>query len=195
MSSTRAIFIVISATLLSAMQLNFSLEVPLLLVVAGIFCYVRRREEIGGWLLLYYVYLLVSLVVVPAQYFLNHQVFLPSVWRDQSLYPVFLLGTVPHLLLLVLQLVFAERLRRRRKLPRPEEELVSRDLQYLQRALYAALAAGFLSFAIELFTPVTLVGGGASMLLMTFGWALYFKLSQRVMLVFVTGDWDELNLA
>src|SRR5207253_8049083 len=68
-------------------------------------CSSRRKKEIGGWLLYFYIQLYVGVIVTVAIGLFSFRNYIPSTWAtNPSLYPLFLLSTLPTLMLLPVQL-------------------------------------------------------------------------------------------
>jgi hypothetical protein len=145
-------------------------------------CAKRRRQEIGGWLLFYYIQLYVGVIIsLGLTMFFGWRNFVPSAWSGSTaLYLLSLLATVPGLLILPIQMVIAERLRRSR---------TYHFLHLLRLVLWCDLAAVILSGFIDLnWFPSNLVLDGLA-LLWPVVWLPYFYRSKRVKRVFETKDW------
>jgi hypothetical protein len=144
-------------------------------------CSSRKNQEIGGWLLYYYIQLYLGVTVSLVLLAFSFQNYLPTAWDAQPLlYTLFLMSMLPTLALFAIQLVVAEKLRR------------SRDYEWLRRlrsVLWAGLAVAVLGFAIDynyfedsvVFDVVTLIFSTI--------WLAYFCVSRRVTRVFRTKDW------
>jgi uncharacterized protein DUF2569 len=155
--------------------------IPVTWLILWVICYNRRLEEIGGWLLFYYIQLYmgigISLLLLP----LSIGALLPSRWAGApGRYALVLLGTVPLYAIFLMQAFVAHRLRRSRE---------AAYLVRLRRTLWACLVIVALRIAIDLeFFSLDLFLDGWT-LLWTAIWLPYFYRSIRVGHVFVTKDW------
>ena len=150
-------------------------------LIIWLICAARRKREIGGWLLYYYIQLYMGLLVTLLVAAFSFHNYLPSTWATHiSLYPLFLLSTLPALVILPLQLVFAERLR------------LSRDYRHvysLRIVLWVDLAAAIIASIIDAsFFKANLVFDVLA-LIWPLIWLPYFYKSKRVVRVFQTKDW------
>ena len=144
-------------------------------------CVKRRTQEIGGWLLYFYIQLYVGAVAVLGAVAMNYQNYLPSSWSAApSLYWLFLASTVPGQLVMPAQLVLAEMLRRSRD---------PRYLSWLRAALWIDLlsVAAALAIDAEYFRDNLIFDG------LALAWPVvllpYLYVSKRVNRVFVLKDW------
>ena len=150
----------------------------LLTLVIWYVCASRTKEEIGGWLLYYYIRLYIGAVTVVLVTVGARDNYLPKTWiNEPDLYPFFLLTTVPGLLLYCAEFVVAEKLR------------MSRNYAYvpvLRYILFASLASSLIAIAINI---KYFEGFSAGVLnIMTVIWPViwipYFYFSKRVKSVF-----------
>ena len=154
---------------------------------AGIFvafaiAYVSRRRSIGGWLLYYYLQLyfsfLISFVFVP-QLLSNLS---PSNWEDSLLYVMFLLSVVPVMAIQLLEVVVATILLFRRS---------EQNLKILRKTLIALVVTSAIAVPID----ITYFGDTLNIFLdvitLVFAviWLLYFSISRRVKMVFISRNW------
>ena len=155
----------------------------LLTLVIWYVCASRTKEEIGGWLLYYYIRLYIGAITVVLVTVGARDNYLPKTWiNEPDLYPFFLLTTVPGLLLYCAEFVVAEKLRR------------SRNYAYvpiLRYILFAGLASSLIAIAINI---KYFEGFSAGVLnIMTVIWPViwipYFYFSKRVKSVFKNRDW------
>ena len=155
---------------------------PITWLIVWVICYNRRLEEIGGWLLFYYIQLYTgiggTLLLLP----ISIGNMLPGRWAAApGRYALALFATLPQYVTFVMQAIVAHRLRR------------SRDATYLvqlRRILWANLVLSVLAVAIDLkFFGIDVFLDGW-MLLWTAVWLPYFYRSIRVGHVFVTKDWQ-----
>ncbi|MFI5305211.1 MAG: DUF2569 family protein [Nitrospiria bacterium] len=146
-------------------------------IIIAVICWSKRKEEIGGWLLYYYIQLYIGVIVSLGITAVNYQNYLPETWvESRTLYPLFLITTIPGIILAIVLLVVSEKLRR------------SRNVQYvrvLRYVLWASLLEGAFSILIDsryfpdsLFLDVLPFIG-------TIFWLPYFYISKRVKRVFV----------
>jgi hypothetical protein len=146
------------------------------------FCISRRKQEIGGWLLYYYIQLYLGAVLSIPIFALSFNNYRPSSWSVQpALYPLFLLSTVPGVLIPPVQLIIAERLRQ------------SRDSAWLptpRHVLWIELAAAVLAILLDSkYFDLNSAGLDAVGLIWPGVWLPYFYISNRVNRVFVRKDW------
>lgn len=147
-----------------------------------VLAYLSRRQEIGGWLLYYYMQLLLSMamtcVLIPG---IAEQI-QPDRWENVSSYVWHVLGTVPLLAFGVIEVVFASVLLFRRN------EATLRLLRLTQVALVIASVAS-LGIDITYFDDPGSIFVDSHSLLFAVIWALYFRKSTRVKKVFVEHTW------
>src|ERR1041384_6811675 len=156
--------------------------IPLSCLIFGLICYSRRKEEIGGWLLFYYIQLYIGIAVSLLLLPLSFGSFLPSGWvGEPGQYALYLLSTLPVFAVVIAQVIVAHRLRR------------SRDAAYLiplRRILWADLVFSIVKLAIDAkFSWLNIVLDPIAVLWPAF-WLPYFYRSIRVGHVFVTKDWQ-----
>src|SRR4029078_6749233 len=102
----------------------------------------RKAEEIGGWLLYYYIQIYIGLLATVAIFAVSLENYKPSSWSAApSLYPWFLLSAVPGILVVPAQVTVAELLRRSRS---------QRFLRWLRVGLWIDAACARLAIAIDL---------------------------------------------
>jgi hypothetical protein len=144
-------------------------------------CFNNRKKEIGGWLLYYYIQLYIGVVITLVLALVSFHNYLPTAWAAQpNLYPLFLLSTVPGVVVVPVQLVLAERLR------------LSRDYRHvhtLRVVLWADLAAAIVGTVIDARFFEQNLGFDILALIWPCIWLPYFYVSKRVVRVFRTKDW------
>ena len=155
--------------------------VGILWIILWVVCATRRKQEMGGWLLFYYIQLYLGLVFSVVMLAISFQNYLPRTWANApGLYPLFLLSTLPAFAIIIAQLVVAERLR----LSRDQRHLVM-----LKRVLWINLAFAGIASAID----ATYFPENIAFDVIAFVWPLiwlpYFYRSNRVARVFITKDW------
>ena len=146
-------------------------------------CASRRKKEIGGWLLYYYIRLYIGVIIVVLVAVSSYDSYLPEAWTDKpDLYPFFLWSTVPGLLLYCTEFVVAEKLR------------TSRNYFYvhiLRYILFAALASSLTAMVIKskYFEEDSTTFFNITTMVWPIIWIPYFYLSKRVKSVFKNRDW------
>jgi len=159
-------------------------SIPVTWIILWLICYNRRKEDIGGWLLFYYIQLYVGIVITLLVLPFSVESLLPSRWVGApGLYALYLLANLPVLAILFAQVIVAHRLRR------------SRDPAYLvplRRILWAALLLSAVKLGIDIkFFQLTLELDALAVLWPAC-WLPYFYRSIRVQHVFVTKDWQRI---
>jgi len=155
----------------------------LLTLVIWYVCASRTKEEIGGWLLYYYIRLYIGVIIVVLVAASSYDSYLPEAWADKpDLYPFFLWSTVPGLLLYCAEFVVAEKLR------------TSRNYFYvhiLRYILFAALASSLIAMMIrnKYFEEDSTAFFNITTMIWPIIWIPYFYLSKRVKSVFKNRDW------
>ena len=144
-------------------------------------CSSRKQKEIGGWLLYYYIQLYLGVLVSIVVFAASWSAYLPGTWSAApELYPMFLVSTVPGLLVLPAQLVAAELLRMSRD---------ARWIRVLRYVLWADLLLACLATAVDMkYFPNDLVFDVLG-LIWPIVWLPYFYVSSRVNRVFRLKDW------
>lgn len=151
-------------------------------VVAYLVCNATKHRAIGGWLMFYYwqVYggVLVSLFLLVA---VSGPRYNPAAWPNQHLYFLFLIRSVPSLLLLAGQALVGSTM------------LFLREWKWVQTLrviLLIWIMAEIVALGISLkfwpsariFNAIALLEGSA--------WFAYFCISKRIRHVFLTHDWE-----
>lgn len=153
-----------------------------LILIIGYICASRRKKEVGGWLLYYYIQLYIGAITVVLITARSSNNYLPETWAsDPDLYPLFLLTAVPGLLLYFAQFAVAEKLR------------MTRNYAYasiLRYILFADLASSLIATVIN---NKYFEGSSAGFTMMIIMWPIiwitYFYFSKRVKSVFKNRDW------
>lgn len=150
-------------------------------LVVWYICAKRKAREIGGWLLYLYIQLYVGVLIALFLNFLAIRNYLPSSWASNpGLYPLFLLSAAPGLIILLIQAVVAERLRRSRDV---------RFLRMLRTVFWIDLASVGVSFLIDSAEFRDSLPLDALHLIWPAIWLPYLYFSKRVKRVFETRDW------
>jgi hypothetical protein len=154
----------------------------LLALIVWYICASRKKKEIGGWLLYYYIQLYIGAFTVVLITIRSSDSYLPKTWvNTPDLYPFFLLTAVPGVLLYCAQFVVAEKLR------------MSRNYAYvpiLRYILFADLAFSLIAVAINhKYFEGSSVGFTMMTIIWPIIWILYFYFSKRVKGVFKNRDW------
>jgi hypothetical protein len=155
----------------------------LLTLVIWYVCASRTKEEIGGWLLYYYIRLYIGAITVVLVTVGARDNYLPKTWiNEPDLYPFFLLTTVPGLLFYCAEFVVAEKLR------------MSRNYAYvpvLRYILFAGLASSLIAIAINIKYFEGISAGVLNIMTVIWPviWIPYFYFSKRVKSVFKNRDW------
>jgi hypothetical protein len=150
-----------------------------LFVAFGI-AYLTRRRAIGGWLFYYYLQLygsfLVSLVFLPSILSnLN-----PAGWDTNARYTMFLLSTVPVLVMQYTEVISASVLLKRRNEP---------TLRFLRVILIGLAIASGAAFAIDAqYFPESVPIDGLTLFFAVI-WSVYLFVSKRVKSVFIENSW------
>jgi hypothetical protein len=151
-------------------------------VVMYLICSRRKHEEIGGWLLYFYIQLYLGLIVTIVVTAISYDSYLPSAWAEAEpgLYGWFLLSTVPGVVLFPLELIAAEALRITRR-------------ARLRWVLIAVMAADLVMAIVGMAVDTAHFPDNIPLDVVTLIWPLvfipYFLVSKRVKRVFVTRDW------
>ena len=145
-------------------------------------CVKRRPQEIGGWLLYYYIQLYIGVMGAVISFFLTFDPFLPGSWDSApDEYPWFIISTLLGQLALPAQLAVAEKLRFSRD---------ARWLQWLRAFLWVDLALSVTETGIDSrFFPDALLLDALSILWPAI-WIPYFYFSKRVKRVFKISEGD-----
>jgi hypothetical protein len=158
----------------------------LLILIIWYICASRRKKEIGGWLLYYYIQLYIGAITVVLITVRSIDNYLPETWvNEPDLYPFFLLTAVPGLLLYCAQFAVAEKLR------------LSRNYAYvpiLRYILFADLVSSLIATAINnKYFEGSSIGFTMMIIIWPIIWIPYFYFSKRVKGVFKNRDWLSLT--
>ena len=153
----------------------------ILAIAMWVACSSRKKEEIGGWLLYYYIQIYIGLIATIVFTILSAGSYNPFAWAGAPrLYVLFLVSTVPLVLLSPAELLVAERARKTRDY---------RWVRHLRTVLWIHLGVSFLAGAIDAtWFPENLLFDFISVLWPLI-WLPYFYRSQRVERVFLRHDW------
>jgi Protein of unknown function (DUF2569) len=168
---------VFASTDTQAASVQFGAIGVLLTLFIWYVCASRRKEEIGGWLLYYYIRLYLGAITIVVVTVGSRYNYLPEAWiHAPDRYPFFLLTTVPGLLLYCAEFVVAEKLR------------MSRNYAYVP-ILRHILFADIVSAAVAIVINNEYLDRSADFFnIMTVIWPIiwipYFYFSKRVKRVF-----------
>ncbi len=150
-------------------------------LIAWYFCNNRKRNPIGGWLLFFYWQLYTSSVLSFILILGNIQSYVPENFDDTKLYVLFLISTLPGLLLYALKFAVGTFLYSART---PEMLTLMRRVMITEMIVDivgAWIDAGFFPDNLPL-TILTLIQNSI--------WLTYFYKSSRVKHVFQAQDWE-----
>jgi hypothetical protein len=146
-----------------------------------IVCILRRKKEIGGWLLYFLIQMFGGALISVVLLYIGIENYLPGRWSDSALYTLFLLSTIPGALIVTLMAIGAAMLLRTR-----QWVWVVR----LRLLVAADLVTGLISLLIDsLYFPDNLFFSVLALLLPCI-LLPYLFLSRRVRGVFLTKDWS-----
>ncbi len=155
-------------------------------LVAYVVCARRKREEIGGWLMLFYWQLYAGLMMSGVFLAMNIESYVPENFADNGQFVLFLASALPGIILMTLQCAAATLL------------LIVREwtvLKLLRWLVAASLAAGVAAAAID----AAHFPENAMLSYLTISssciWLAYLFLSRRVKHVFRLHDWDKAVLS
>jgi hypothetical protein len=150
-------------------------------IVAWIVCNGRKRNPIGGWLLFYYWQLWSGLLLSAVFFAINIQSYVPDNFDSGKQFGIFIVSTVPGLVLLLAQLVVGTMLLSFR----------TPDMLRLQRwTLVAQVVATVAGLAIDgKYYPDNIAFSALALIQETL-WMFYFFKSTRIRHVFDSQDWE-----
>jgi hypothetical protein len=143
-------------------------------------CYHRRQQPIGGWLLYYFIQLYVAFAFALFITLISLENYRPSAWEGSNLYYLFLLSTVPGLIIEIAQVIVATGLLRVRDW---------RWVSYLKMVLVVHLVFVGIAIAIDAMYFQDSIVFDVLALIWPIIWLPYFSKSKRVERVFKTKDW------
>jgi len=157
------------------------IRIVILLIIALI-CILRRKDAIGGWLLFYFISMVLSMLIwlavtIPALPLLD-----PSAWNDKGRYALFLFTAISNDVLIMAQFIVSMMIISKR----------FRDWRYVNYLRIILLSQIILSLII---LPVDLSISPESVLLDVIStiapaiWLSYFTFSKRVRSVYRDKDW------
>lgn len=156
---------------------------PLALFIA-VLSYVRRKQDIGGWLMYFYYWIGAMLVIYVKEALGNYKVFLPSSKLDPATHVALIVAVYPRLLALLGVVVAAVMVVKRR-----EWFLIER----LRMMLGVTVVIAGISVALDAIYFRRALMANLIRCVMLLVWLLYFYLSKRVHHVFRTKDWEKLG--
>jgi hypothetical protein len=145
--------------------------------------YFTRKLMIGGLLLLYYCQVYGGSFFSILMIVLSWQDYLPAGWENKGLYGLFIISTIPSLLILILEAIIASLLLQKRNRN-------SYYVNFIKIILITAACVDGLSALIDaMYFPdnfgLNLMVGIVNLL-----WFYYFKYSKRVFYVFLNPSWN-----
>jgi hypothetical protein len=147
----------------------------------GIMCYRARRSQVGGWLLFFYWQLYSGVLLTALFFSINLQSYIPENFDSHTKYLLFIISTVPAIILVLIQVGIGTLL------------LCVRtwDLLKLLRWLIAAeIALACLSTAIDAsYFPDNVALNFLTIIPQSL-WLAYLFRSKRVKHVFKSHDWE-----
>ena len=152
---------------------------PVALVVA-VLSYVRRKQDIGGWLMYFYYWIGAVLVVYLQDALGNYRIFMPFSRIEPARQLALIVAVYPRLLALLGVVVVAVSL-----LGRREWDLIER-LRFMLGVTVVIAVTSVVLDAIYFPRLQNLIR-----CVMLVVWLLYFYFSKRVQHVFRTKDWDK----
>jgi hypothetical protein len=156
---------------------------PLALIVS-ILSYIRRKQDVGGWLMYFYYWIGAVLAVYLKDALQNYRVFLPSSKLDPGKHLALIVAVYPRLFALLGAVVAAVIVVKRR-----EWFLIER----LRMMLGVTVVIAGISVALDAIYFRRALMANLIRCVMLLVWLLYFYLSKRVHHVFRTKDWEKLG--
>lgn len=155
---------------------------PAISLVTAVVCYLRRREEIGGWFLYMYYWILAVLYFYSLDFFGHIDILRPSPQRDEAQRAAFLLAALPRILGLtgvaIILIVLVK-----------QREWVW--VQRLKMVLGATVLIAAISVGLDVAYFPNAVLVNVLRFVMLCVWFLYLCFSERIRRVFQTKDWGE----
>jgi len=179
-----ALILGIQVTPSYAASTNIGTVAAPLFIALGIAC-VTRRMSIGGWLFYYYLQLFGSLLLSLLLGGLMIEDLNPEGWEDSALYTLFVITTVPLILIKIVETLFATRLL-------IKSQRNAKNIKVLRYVLLASVIVYIISLPIDYYHFPDNVVFSVLGLIFASIWTLYFFCSFRVNYVFSnwSGTWD-----
>jgi len=155
------------------------------LLILAIICLVRRKKEIGGWLLYYFCVLYLGLFISIALIGASFSNYNPAAWEDKALYSLFLTSTVPGIILLLAQAVMSYRLITRRNW---------QDVNILRVILLFEIIFSLIAIPIDANHWPDNIAFDIIGLISPLIWLPYFTYSKRVRSVYQSKNWNDFLL-
>jgi len=155
-------------------------------LILFIICYSRRKKEIGGWLLYYFIqlYLATGILIIYALFSLSD--YRPSTWDSTIRYALFLLTTIPGYLFLFAQTIVSFWLL-------SSEDRNWRNVNILRLIFLLDLIFSIVAIPINITLWPARVGFNVIALIWLAIWLSYFSFSKRVHSVYKNKDWSDLQ--
>lgn len=149
--------------------------------ISWIVCYRTRRQEIGGFLMLYYWSLFGGILMTLIFLGANFESYVPESFADPTLYHLFLLSVVPLLLVYALQAITGTLLLSVRTWDM---------LKLLRNLIIAEVVCALLGLAVDLARFKDNIFLNVYTIATSSIWIGYFFFSKRVTHVFKLNDWE-----
>jgi hypothetical protein len=153
-----------------------------LLLIISLVCFMRRKFEIGGWLLFYFISVVLSAFMWLALTIPALQLFNPSCWSDSGRYLLFIVTAVPNDLLLIGQFIVSMMLILKR----------FRDWKYvncLRIILLSQIVFSLILLPLDISLSPQSIPLDLIAMIAPVVWLLYFSLSKRIRSVYKDKDW------
>lgn len=153
-----------------------------LLLIIFLVCFLRRKNEIGGWLLFYFISVTLSMLIWIAITIPALPLFNPSAWFEKGKYFLFLFTAVPNDLLLIGQFIVSMMLISKR----------FRDwkyVNYLRGILLAQIVFSLILLPLDMSLSPESTIFDLIALIAPIIWLLYFSFSKRIRSVYKNKDW------
>lgn len=143
-------------------------------------CSRRKQQAIGGWLLYYFIQLYTGFVLTVFMTLISLENYRPSAWEGSNLYYLFLLSTVPGLIIEIAQVIVGTGLLRVRDW---------RWVNYLRLVLVVNLVFVGIALAIDAMYFQDSIAFDVLAFIWPIIWLPYFSKSKRVERVLKIKDW------
>jgi hypothetical protein len=149
-------------------------------ILFAIVCSLRRKQEIGGWLMFFYYQIYAGAVASVLMVASSFDRYLPRPWNNETRHLLFILAVIPRMLGLLIVVAVATALLKQRNLTR---------LQTLRLVLGIEIFLCVVSLVVDFFQYPSALALNLMQTIALSLWLAYFHASERVQHVFVTHDW------